>query len=138
MRLTLADALGRAAAQRPDGEAVRIDGDPPVTYAALWDLARRVAAGIHAAQFSPRRVVLRHASVVRNAWYSGWCLGLRAGDRVFAAGPFCHSGGLTLHVVVSALFGATCVSLSRFDPDRALDAVEGQRCGVMSGIETLF
>ena len=261
MRLTLADALQRAAARRPGGEAVRIDGDAPVTYAELWELANRVAAGIDAAQLAPRRVaillpnsvewvaalygaalarapavllntrltlgelryqieqsdarlliaadlprvdrdelrrelgelpappqvvwvgssappgaqpwaewlpppagraehpapeddavviytsgttalpkgvVLRHASVVRNAWYSGWCLGLRAGDRVFAAGPFCHSGGLTLHVVVSALFGATCVSLSRFDPDRALDAVEGQRCGVMSGIETLF
>jgi acyl-CoA synthetase (AMP-forming)/AMP-acid ligase II len=265
VRLTLADALQRAAVRRPGGEAVRIDDEAPVTYAELWDLAKRVAAAIDAAQLVPRRVaillpnsvewvaalygaalarapavllntrltlgelryqieqsdarlliatelprvdrdellrelgelpappqvvwvgsgappsappgteawedwlqpagnppqhpapdddavviytsgttalpkgvVLRHASVVRNAWYSGWCLGLRAGDRVFAAGPFCHSGGLTLHVVVSALFGATCVSLSRFDPDRALDAVEGQRCAVMNGIETLF
>jgi acyl-CoA synthetase (AMP-forming)/AMP-acid ligase II len=86
----------------------------------------------------PKGVVLRHASVVRNAWYCGWCLGLRARDRVFAAGPFCHSGGLTLHVVVSALYGATCVSLSRFDPDAALDAVEARGCTVMNGIETLF
>lgn len=261
MRLTLGDALQRAAARRPEGEAVQIDGEAPATYAALWDLARRVAAAIEAAHLSPRRVaillpnsvewvaalygaalagapavllntrltlgelryqieqsdarllittdlphadraallrelrglpapphvvwagsgapagthaweewlrpagdppqdpapdddavviytsgttalpkgvVLRHASVVRNAWYSGWCMGVRAGDRIFAAGPFCHSGGLTLHVVLSALFGASCVSLSRFDPDRALDAVEGQRCAVMSGIETLF
>src|SRR4051812_20621739 len=32
MRLTLADALERAAARRPATEAVRIDDEPPVTY----------------------------------------------------------------------------------------------------------
>jgi fatty-acyl-CoA synthase len=86
----------------------------------------------------PKGVVLRHGSVVRNAWYTGWCLGLHAGDRVFAAGPFCHSGGLTMHVVQCVLFGATCCSLPRFEPDLALDAVERWRCTIMNGIETLF
>lgn len=87
---------------------------------------------------SPKGVMLAHASVVRNAWYVGWCLGLRPGDRVFSAGPFCHSGGLTLHLVASALYGATVCSTPRFDPELVLTHLERHRCTHYSGIETLF
>lgn len=86
----------------------------------------------------PKGVMLAHGSVVRNAYIVGRNLGITSGDSVFAAGPFFHSGGLTMHVVMAAVFGVPAYSVPAFDPDGVLDFVEWSRPTLYNGIETLF
>lgn len=86
----------------------------------------------------PKGVMLSHASVVWNAGVVARRFDAGPADRIFCAGPFFHSGGLTMHVVLSALVGATAQSVPRFEPGRVLDIVEGDAITLYSGIETLF
>ncbi|MCL6597483.1 MAG: acyl--CoA ligase [Alicyclobacillus macrosporangiidus] len=86
----------------------------------------------------PKGVMLSHQSIVRNAYIVGRRFGLTSNDRVFSAGPFFHSGGLTMHVIMSALYGLPVYSVSHFDPDIVLDCIQGYQCTIYNGIETLF
>ncbi len=86
----------------------------------------------------PKGVVLDHQAVVRNAIQVAQALDVRRGDRVFAGGPFFHSGGLTMHVVTALLRGAEVHSMARFDAGSVLRWVEDNRCTHYSGIETIF
>lgn len=86
----------------------------------------------------PKGVMLAHDSVVRNAYIVGRNFGLDRTGGVFSAGPFFHSGGLTMHVVLAALAGVPVYSVPAFDPDSVLDFVEKTRPAIYNGIETLF
>ena len=86
----------------------------------------------------PKGVMLAHRSIVGNARLVGEYFGLGEDDSVFSAGPFFHSGGLTMHVVLAALHGIPALSVPAFDPDTVLDFVETTRPTVYNGIETLF
>ncbi|MQA84492.1 MAG: AMP-binding protein [Streptosporangiales bacterium] len=86
----------------------------------------------------PKGVMLGHGSVVRNAHHVGRSFGLRESDQIFSAGPFFHSGGLTLHVLLAGLYGIPALSTPSFDPDGVLDFVEETRPTIYNGIETLF
>jgi acyl-CoA synthetase (AMP-forming)/AMP-acid ligase II len=82
--------------------------------------------------------MLAHGSVVRNAYIVGRNFGLDHTGSVFSAGPFFHSGGLTMHVVLAALSGVPAYSVPAFDPDTVLGFVERMRPAIYNGIETLF
>ncbi|MEP9383057.1 class I adenylate-forming enzyme family protein [Nocardioides sp. KR10-350] len=86
----------------------------------------------------PKGVMLRHRSVVRNAEVVAERFGATDRDRVFSAGPFFHSGGLTMQLVLAALVGAPAYSVAAFDPTTVLDIVEREQITLYSGIETLF
>ena len=86
----------------------------------------------------PKGVMLAHSSIVRNALLVGRRFKLREGDSIFSAGPFFHSGGLTLHLVLAAAHGLPALSVPAFDPDRVLDMVEQSGATIYNGIETLF
>lgn len=86
----------------------------------------------------PKGVMLSHYAVTLNALLVGQAFGATEDDRVFSAGPFAHSGGLTMHVVLSVLYGATAYSVSYFNPSEVLDSIESNQCTIYSGIETLF
>lgn len=86
----------------------------------------------------PKGVMLSHGSIVGNARYVGECFGMDDRDSVFSAGPFFHSGGLTMHVVLAGSYGIPALSVPAFDPDAVLDFVEDARPTVYNGIETLF
>ncbi len=86
----------------------------------------------------PKGVMLAHSSVVRNAQVVGARFGADETDRVFSAGPFFHSGGLTMHVVLSALYGCAAYSVPAFEPDTVLDVIEREHITIYNGIETLF
>lgn len=86
----------------------------------------------------PKGVMLAHGSVVRNAYIVGRNFGLDRTGSVFSAGPFFHSGGLTMHVVLAGLSGVPAYSVPAFDPDAVLDFVEKTRPALYNGIETLF
>ena len=86
----------------------------------------------------PKGVMLSHASVVRNALLVGRRFKLHDGDSIFSAGPFFHSGGLTLHLLLAAVHGLPALSVPVFDADSVLDMVEGSGATIYNGIETLF
>jgi acyl-CoA synthetase (AMP-forming)/AMP-acid ligase II len=86
----------------------------------------------------PKGVMLSHRSIVRNAWLVGRRFRLGTGDSIFSAGPFFHSGGLTLHLVLAAVYGLPALSVAAFEPGRVLDMVERSGATVYNGIETLF
>ncbi|WP_066454416.1 class I adenylate-forming enzyme family protein [Castellaniella caeni] len=86
----------------------------------------------------PKGVMLSHAAITTNALLVGQAFGATEDDRVFSAGPFAHSGGLTMHVVLSVLYGATAYSVSYFNPAEVLDTIESNQCTIYNGIETLF
>lgn len=86
----------------------------------------------------PKGVMLQHRAVVRNAEVVADRFAATATDKVFSAGPFFHSGGLTMHLVLSALVGASAHSVQAFDPTSVVDLVERERITLYSGIETLF
>ncbi len=86
----------------------------------------------------PKGVMLSHYAVVANALLVGQAFGATEQDKVFSAGPFAHSGGLTMHVILSVLYGATAYSVAHFNPAEVLDVIETEQCTIYNGIETLF
>ena len=86
----------------------------------------------------PKGVMLAHLSVVHNAELVAARFAATHDDRVFSAGPFFHSGGLTMHVVLAALCGATAYSTAMFDPTEVVSIVERERITIYSGIDSLF
>lgn len=86
----------------------------------------------------PKGVMLTHYAVTVNALLVGQAFGATEDDRVFSAGPFAHSGGLTMHVVLSVLYRATAYSVPYFNPSEVLDSIESNQCTIYNGIETLF
>jgi acyl-CoA synthetase (AMP-forming)/AMP-acid ligase II len=86
----------------------------------------------------PKGVMLEHRSVIHNAELVAAGFAATEDDRVFSAGPFFHSGGLTMQVLLTALCGATAYTVKAFDPTEAVDIVEREQITIYSGIDTLF
>lgn len=87
---------------------------------------------------APKGVELSHSALLRNAAGVADRFALTEDDKVFGAGPFFHSGGLTMHILMCALHGAAAHSIVRFDPDEVVNLIEDLGITVYSGIETLF
>jgi acyl-CoA synthetase (AMP-forming)/AMP-acid ligase II len=117
-----------------------LDVPPPPAPAARIPDERDTAVIIYTSGTTalPKGVMLAHRSIVRNAWLVGRRFRLGPGDSIFSAGPFFHSGGLTLHVLLAAVYGLPVISVPAFDPDRVLDMVQNSETTVYNGIETLF
>jgi acyl-CoA synthetase (AMP-forming)/AMP-acid ligase II len=154
-RGTPSELLERLAADLPHIELVWADDDAPARTAPWSDWLdvpplpaepRRIPAADDTAVIIytsgttalPKGVMLAHSSVVRNALLVGRRFRLGPDDSIFSAGPFFHSGGLTLHVVLAAVHGLPALSVPAFDPDRVLDVVERSGATIYNGIETLF
>jgi fatty-acyl-CoA synthase len=86
----------------------------------------------------PKGAMLTHDGMLRNAWEAGRRIGVRAEDRYFNTRPFFHVGGSTLSALVSLVHGCTLVTLPTFDAGAALEAMERERCTLVSGNDTIF
>jgi fatty-acyl-CoA synthase len=86
----------------------------------------------------PKGVELTHGAICKNAEAVSARFHASSNDKVFGAGPFFHSGGITMHVVLSALNRATLLSVPKFEASRVLQMVEDEGATIYSGIETLF
>ena len=86
----------------------------------------------------PKGVMLTHDSMLRNAWAAGARIGIRADDVYFNCRPFFHVGGSTLSALMSLVCGACLVTLPTFDAGAALEALERERCTLISGNDTIF
>ena len=86
----------------------------------------------------PKGVLLTHHNMLRNAWSCGMRMGVTAQDRYFNCRPFYHVAGTTLSLLVAMSFGATLVTLPTFEAGAALNMLDGERCTLTSGNDTLF
>ena len=85
----------------------------------------------------PKGVMLTHANMLANAFFSGGRIGFRAADRYHSARPFFHVAGSTLSVLSSLQHVVTLVTMDRFEPEEALLLMERERCTHFSGNDTM-
>ncbi len=86
----------------------------------------------------PKGVMLSHEMMLRDAWEAGRRVGIRAEDRYFNCRPFFHVAGSTLSALMALGAGATLVTLPAFEAGAALEMMEGERCTLVSGNDTIF
>ena len=86
----------------------------------------------------PKGAMLKHDSMLRNAWAAGARIGVRAEDRYFNCRPFFHVGGSTLSALMSLVYGCCLVTLPGFEAGAALAMMERERCTLTSGNDTIF
>jgi fatty-acyl-CoA synthase len=85
----------------------------------------------------PKGVILPHANMLANAFFSGERIGMRVGDRFHSARPFFHVAGSTLSILSAIQHVVTLVTMDRFEPEEALLLMERERCTHFSGNDTM-
>ncbi|WP_159914145.1 AMP-binding protein [Pantoea sp. 18069] len=86
----------------------------------------------------PKGVMLSHANMLGDAASVARRMGVTADDRYFSIRPFFHVAGSTLSVLVALTSGCCLLSMARFDVAQALRMLEGERCTLTSGNDTIF
>ena len=88
---------------------------------------------------NPKGVMLTHHNLVANATYTGQGLGFTEEDRLCIPVPFYHCFGSVLGTLACATTAAAMVTPSEyFEPEKALAAVERERCTAIHGVPTMF
>jgi len=93
------------------------------------DPAEDVATILHSSGSTghPKGVLLTHRNMIANVYQTSVVAPLETGERVLAVPPFHHAFGLIMVMNASLLQGATLVTMSRFEPETYLKAVEEHR-----------
>lgn len=86
----------------------------------------------------PKGVMLTHRNIINNAIMSGEVLGMQAGDRMLLQVPLFHCYGCVTTSLSSVSHGVTMVVLEGFDPLKALECIEKERCTLINGVPTMF
>ncbi|HEV7807469.1 MAG TPA: long-chain fatty acid--CoA ligase [Solirubrobacteraceae bacterium] len=86
----------------------------------------------------PKGAELTHSNLRKNVDASAWLFGLVAGDVIFGGLPLFHSFGQTCTMNAAISKGATVTLLPRFDPGKALQILERDRCTVFEGVPTMY
>lgn len=113
------------------------DVDPEQTFD---DPAEQVLAMIYTTGTTgtPKGVMLTHQNLSFIAFISGQLRGIRPGDGVYGVLPMSHVFGLSA-VSSAVLFGGGCIHLvSRFDPNKAIQAIVEQGLVGFLGVPTMF
>ncbi len=76
----------------------------------------------------PKAVPLLHHATIENGFNIGERQGLRPDDRVLVASPLFWSFGSANAAMATFSHGATLVLQEQFEPARALELIEGERC----------
>lgn len=137
----------------PDLEKIVIFADKAPKAATAWpDFLALAGASVEAAakpddvlliQYTsgttsfPKGVMLTHANMLGNAFFSGGRIGFRIGDRLHSARPFFHVAGSTLSILSALQHVITLVTMDRFEPGEALRLLEEERCTHFSGNDTM-
>ena len=85
----------------------------------------------------PKGVMLTHANMLGNGFFSGGRIGFRAGDRYHSARPFFHVAGTSLSILSAVQHVVTLVTMDRFEAAEALALMERERCTHFSGNDTM-
>lgn len=86
----------------------------------------------------PKGVMLSHRNIVNNGYWLGEALGYTAQDKLCVPVPFFHCFGCVIGVLGAYTHAVPIVPLEAFDPLRALQTVERERCTAIYGVPTMF
>ena len=86
----------------------------------------------------PKGVMLSSRNIVNNGYWIGEGLGYTPADRLCLCVPLFHCFGCVLGVLASYTHGACLCPLDFFDPTRALEVVDQEKCTAIYGVPTMF
>ena len=86
----------------------------------------------------PKGVMLTNRNIVNNGYWLAEGLGLTPRDKLCVPVPFFHCFGCVIGVLGAYTHAASLVPLETFDPLRALQYIESERCTTLYGVPTMF
>lgn len=86
----------------------------------------------------PKGVMLTHYNIVNNARMVGEVMGMTPEDKLLIQVPLFHCFGCVMSTLNSVYYGSTMVVLEAFDPLKALQAIDQEKCTAVNGVPTMF
>ncbi|MDQ3724224.1 MAG: long-chain fatty acid--CoA ligase [Actinomycetota bacterium] len=86
----------------------------------------------------PKGAELTHDNLRNNVRVAVGLFDMGVGDVIFGGLPLFHSFGQTCTMNAAICCGATVTLLPRFDPGKALEILERDRCTVFEGVPTMY
>ena len=86
----------------------------------------------------PKGVMLTNRNIVNNGYWLGEGIALTPRDKLCLTVPLFHCFGCVIGVLGAYTHAAALVALEWFDPLRALQYVESERCTAIYGVPTMF
>jgi fatty-acyl-CoA synthase len=86
----------------------------------------------------PKGVMLTHYNVINNARMVGDVMGMTHNDRLLIQVPLFHCFGCVMSSLNSVVHGSTMVVVEYFDPPKALQYIEQEKCTAINGVPTMF
>jgi len=88
---------------------------------------------------NPKGAMLTHYNLVANGYYTGEGMKFTEEDRLCIPVPFYHCFGCVLGNLACVTHGSTMIIPSEyFEPLKALEAVEKEKCTALHGVPTMF
>jgi len=86
----------------------------------------------------PKGVMLTNRNIVNNGYWLAEGLALTPSDKICVPVPFFHCFGCVIGVLGAYTHASALVPLETFDPLRALQYIESERCTTLFGVPTMF
>jgi fatty-acyl-CoA synthase len=86
----------------------------------------------------PKGVMLTNRNILNNGYWLAEALALTPRDKLCVPVPFFHCFGCVIAVLGAYTHAAALVPLETFDPLRALQLIESERCTTLYGVPTMF
>jgi fatty-acyl-CoA synthase len=86
----------------------------------------------------PKGVMLSSRNIVNNGYWIGQGLGYTPADRLCLCVPLFHCFGCVLGVLAAYTHGTCLCPLEFFEPVRALEIVDREKCTSLYGVPTMF
>lgn len=86
----------------------------------------------------PKGVMLTNRNIVNNGYWLAEGLALTPRDKLCVPVPFFHCFGCVIGVLGAYTHAAALVPLETFDPVRALQYIEWEKCTTLYGVPTMF
>jgi len=86
----------------------------------------------------PKGVMLSSRNIVNNGYWTGEGLGYTPADRLCLCVPLFHCFGCVLGVLAAYTHGACLCPIEFFEPLRALETVDREKCTALYGVPTMF
>ncbi len=86
----------------------------------------------------PKGVMLTHYNLVNNGMAIGDCMKFTHKDRLLIHVPLFHCFGCVLGVMASFTHATTMILLESFNPVKAMDILQAEKCTAVHGVPTMF